>query len=371
MIGTEIANYRILEKLGEGGMGVVYKAIDTSLDRPVALKALNAEYSRNPELLERFRAEAKMQANLSHSNIAMLYSFVVQDGQGWMVMEYVEGETVAHMIERRGLLPIQEVIPLFTQALQGIGYAHRIGIIHRDIKPSNLIVNRSGILKVMDFGIAKVVGSRGLTRTGTQMGTAYYMSPEQVLNKPVDIRSDIYSLGVTLYEMLTASVPFQGDSDFQVLSDHVYTPPQPPSRVHPYIPKSVENAVLKALEKNPDARFQTVEEFATALEHPTQGDVRKRTPVPARGQSPKQAPRIPRPSALLGKRWREILAGGIGLLGLALCIWAFFPHKTQPVVNPRPVEPAPVTRSEPSVVPTPPPPEPSPSPRSPLLQSRD
>src|SRR5262249_12178669 len=268
MIGTEIGSYRILEKLGEGGMGVVYKAVDTSLDRIVAVKVLGSELARNPELVQRFRNEAKAQANLNHTNLATLYAFLVQGDTASMVMEFVDGETFEGMILRRGPIPALEAIPMFKQALLGIGYAHRSGIIHRDIKPSNLMVNRMGIIKVMDFGIAKVMGTRGMTRTGTQMGTGWYMSPEQVLNKPVDIRSDIYSLGVTLYQMLSAHVPFEGDSDFQIMSDHLNTAPPPPTRFYPYIPKGVENAVLKALEKNPDSRFQTVEEFGVALEHP-------------------------------------------------------------------------------------------------------
>ncbi len=215
MTGTALGGYRIVRELGEGGMGIVYEAVDTALDRRVALKVLHSEYSRNPELLERFRTEAKAQANLNHANIATLYAFVAEGGQAGMVMEYVDGETIAQIIQRRGLLPSDYAIPLFRQALLGIGYAHRRGIIHRDIKPANLMVDRQGMVKVMDFGIAKVLGSRGLTRTGTQMGTAFYMSPEQITSKGVDIRSDIYSLGVTLYEMLTASVPFQGESDFR------------------------------------------------------------------------------------------------------------------------------------------------------------
>jgi serine/threonine-protein kinase len=268
MIGTEIANYRIVEKLGQGGMGVVYKAVDLSLDRPVAVKMLNSDLARNPELVERFRAEARAQANLNHTNLATLYSFIVHECNAMMVMEFVDGETVERQIRRRGPIPSQEAIPLFKQALLGIGYAHRMGIIHRDLKPSNLMLSRNGIVKVMDFGIAKVMGTRGMTRTGTQMGTAFYMSPEQVLNKPVDIRSDIYSLGITLYEMLTAHVPFEGESEYQIMSDHVSTPPPPPTRFYPYIPKGVENAVLKAIQKGSDARFQTVEQFGSALEHP-------------------------------------------------------------------------------------------------------
>lgn len=268
MIGTEIASYRILEKLGEGGMGVVYKAVDTALDRMVAIKVLSSEFSRNPELVERFRAEARAQANLNHTNLATLYTFLVQDGNASMVMEFVDGETFEQMVSRRGQMSAQDAVPLFRQVLLGIGYAHRAGIIHRDIKPSNLMLNRSGIVKVMDFGIAKVIGARGLTRTGTLMGTRSYMSPEQVMDNPLDTRSDIYSLGVTLYQMLTAHVPFEGDSDFQIMSDHVNTPPPLLTRFCPSVPKGVENAVLKALEKYPEQRFQTVEEFGIALEHP-------------------------------------------------------------------------------------------------------
>jgi serine/threonine protein kinase len=171
MIGTEIGSYRILEQIGQGGMGVVYKAVDTGLDRFVAMKVLNPDLSRNPELVSRFRAEAKAQANLNHTNLATLYAFLVQDGTAVMVMEYVDGETFAQMIRRRGPIPEQEAVPLFRQALLGIGYAHRAGILHRDIKPSNLMLNKNGLVKVMDFGIAKVMGVQGMTRTGTQLGT--------------------------------------------------------------------------------------------------------------------------------------------------------------------------------------------------------
>ncbi len=268
MIGTEIASYRILEKLGQGGMGVVYKAVDTGLDRMVAMKVLNPDLSKNPELVERFRSEARAQANLNHTNLATLYAFMVHQGTAIMVMEFVEGETFAQMIRRRGPIPEVEAIPLFRQALLGIGYAHRAGILHRDIKPSNLMLNKNGLVKVMDFGIAKVMGARGMTRTGTQLGTLAYMSPEQIQNRNVDIRSDVYELGITLYEMLTGHLPFESDSEFQIMQDHVYTPPPPPSKYYPYINKGVENVILKSIEKNSDARFQTVEQFGAALEHP-------------------------------------------------------------------------------------------------------
>jgi serine/threonine protein kinase len=269
MIGTQIENYLIQAQLGEGGMGTVYRALETHLDRTVAIKVLNTDLARDPSIVERFRSEARAQANLNHTNIATLYAFLVFQGNPVMVMEYVEGDTFQQLVNRRGPIPSQEAIPLFRQALLGISAAHRMGIVHRDIKPSNLMLNRAGIVKVMDFGIAKVASSvNNLTRTGAQMGTVFYMSPEQVKGERVDIRSDIYSLGITLYELLTANVPFSASSEFQVLNDHVNTPPPPPSKFYPYLPKGLENIILKSLEKNPDQRFQTAEEFGAALEHP-------------------------------------------------------------------------------------------------------
>ncbi len=292
LVGTQVANYKILERLGEGGMGVVYKAVDINLDRVVAIKALNTELTGNPELEQRFRAEAKAQANLNHTNLATLYTLLIESGLPLMVMEYIEGETFEQMVQRRGPIPGQETVPIFRQALLGIGYAHRMGIIHRDIKPSNIMLNKQGIVKVMDFGIAKVLGARGMTRTGTQMGTAFYMSPEQVLNRGLDIRSDIYSLGVTLYEMLTANVPFSGDSDYLVMTSHVNAPPPLPTTFYPYIPQGLQNAVLKALEKSPDARFQTVEEFEAALAQPDTFGVApvQATPKPATATLVERAP---------------------------------------------------------------------------------
>jgi hypothetical protein len=268
MVGSEIGNYKIVEKIGAGGMGVVYKAIDTHLDRVVAVKALSPEFSGNATLLERFRGEARAQAQLNHPNLATLYAFLVENDAAYMVMEFVDGETFHAMVARRGPIPAEEAVPLFRQALAGIGYAHRLGIVHRDIKPSNIMLNREGIVKVMDFGLAKVTGEHGVTRTGVRLGTAYYMSPEQILVKPVDLRSDIYSLGATLYEVLTGQAPFHADSEFEILNDHVNTPPPPLTRAHPQIPSEIENAVLKALAKNPDQRFQSAEQFSAALERP-------------------------------------------------------------------------------------------------------
>jgi len=343
VIGTEIGNYRIVDKIGAGGMGVVYKAIDTQLDRVVAVKALNPELSANPTLLQRFRGEARAQAQLNHPNLATLYAFLVQDGVAYMVMEFVDGETFHAMLARRGPIPAAEAVPLFRQALAGIGQAHRLGIVHRDIKPSNIMLNREGVVKVMDFGLAKVAGDHGVTRTGVRLGTAYYMSPEQILVKPVDARSDIYSLGATLYEMLTARAPFQADSEYQILNDHVNTPPPPPSRLHE-MPSGIEHAVLKALAKNPDDRFQTVEQFSAALEHPVEfylaATVANAAPLaPEQRVSVTPAPVAPAAPAKAGL-WtgrRKLMAGCGGALICLLAGWLIFRPQTQMIVQtPRP-----------------------------------
>lgn len=266
MIGTEIGNYRIVEKLGEGAMGAVYKAVDVNLDSPVVLRALNVELGGDPEREQRFRAEIKALGHLHHTNLVALQGLLIEQGRPWMVMEFVEGETLEQMVRRRGPIPADEAVALFHQALAGAAYAHRAGVVHRDIKPANLIVNREGVVKVMDFGVANILSTRGLAKSGTRIGTPAYMSPEQFLNRPVDARSDIYSLGVTLYEMLTGKVPFSANNDFQIMSDHVNAPAPPLTQVFAFVPKSAEQAVLKALEKNPDARYQSAEQFAEALD---------------------------------------------------------------------------------------------------------
>jgi len=268
MIGKKIANYEITGKLGEGGMGVVYKGMDTNLGRPVAVKMLTAELAHNPEIVERFRAEARAQANLNHANLAVLYAFLVEDGTAFMVMEFVEGQTFEQLIRASGPIPPEKALPLFKQALMGVGAAHRMGIVHRDIKPSNIMLNTAGIVKVMDFGIAKVVGTRGMTRTGMQLGTPAYMAPEQIQNKPIDTRTDIYALGITLYQMLSGQLPFQHDSDFETMNSQVAAQPPPMQQMFPYAPIQYQNVVMKALEKDPNNRFQTVEAFSAALENP-------------------------------------------------------------------------------------------------------
>ncbi len=279
MIGTEISQYRLIEKLGEGGMGVVYKAMDVMLDRVVAVKLVSAELADNQELLERFKSEAKVQATLSHPNVATLYSYLVWEGRAVMVMEFIEGETLQQMIARRGPVPSEIAVPLFKQALLGVGAAHRRGIVHRDIKPANIMVNGDGQIKVMDFGIAKVLGVDGRTRTNLRMGTAWYMAPEQVLNRKVDARTDIYALGVTLYEILSGQVPFRADSEYEILSAHVQRQPELPTEHYPHIPQSCVSAVMRALEKEPENRFASTDEFIAALNQNASGSTATITPA--------------------------------------------------------------------------------------------
>jgi len=331
VVGRQIAHYRIEAQLGEGGMGVVYRAVDLTLDRPVAVKMLTPELARNTSLKERFQAEAKAQANLNHTNIATLYSFVQDGDNSFIVMEYVDGETFEEMI-RRGPIPPGQAIQLFQQALSGLGFAHRAGIVHRDIKPGNLMVNRHGIVKVLDFGLAKVLGSERRTRSGVRVGSVSYMSPEQIRNEPLDARSDVYSLGVTLYEMLSGQAPFAGDSDYQVMLDHVNQPPPPILPRHP-IPAGVEAAVRKALEKDPGRRFQNVEEFRDALQPLGTTAARENSSAPAR--------RTPLAKVLV------LGAAGVAVLALGFWAWHSRPAEGTPASLP-PAGAAAATSASPS-----------------------
>ena len=266
MIGNVIGNYKITEKIGEGGMGAVYKGVDLMLEREVAVKVLKPELANQPQVVERFRSEAVTLAKLNHPNIATLFNFVRQADSFFMVLEFVKGTPLDNLIESHGSIACEHAIPLFCQMLEGIEHAHGFGIIHRDIKPANMMLTDKGVLKVLDFGIARALGSARLTRAGHLIGTIEYMSPEQVRGFETDARSDIYSLGMVLYEMLTGRVPFQSDSEFELMKAQVEQLPTPPRQFSPNIPEQVEWAILCATEKDPEKRFQTAGAFCDAIE---------------------------------------------------------------------------------------------------------
>jgi serine/threonine-protein kinase len=265
MIGRTVGTYQILEKIGEGGMGTVYKGVDQMLERTVAIKVLRAELAREPRIVERFRTEAITLARLNHPNVATLYSFLREGDDFFMVMEYVPGATLEDLL-KKGPLPVDEAVPLFCQALNGVAHAHALGIVHRDLKPANVMRTPEGVVKVMDFGIARVLGTTRMTRTGHLIGTIEYMAPEQVRGRETDARSDVYALGIVLYEMVTGQVPFEADSDFELMRAQAEDRPPPPRTVMPSVPAAIEKAILRALAKSPEARFQTVANFREVLE---------------------------------------------------------------------------------------------------------
>lgn len=265
MIGSVVGNYKIIDKIGEGGMGAVFKGVDLMLEREVAIKMLRPELARQPQVVERFRTEAVTLAKLNHSNVATLHSFFRQGDDFFMVMEFVRGQTLDDVIRAQGAMQCDRAIELFCMALEGIDHAHKMGIVHRDIKPANMMLTETGSIKVMDFGIARVLGSDRLTKAGHLIGTVEYMSPEQVRGEETDARSDIYSLGILLYEMLTGRVPFSSTSEYELMRCQIEVAPTPP-RVHaPHIPLSVEQAIMRSLAKKRDARYQSASEFRLML----------------------------------------------------------------------------------------------------------
>jgi serine/threonine-protein kinase len=264
-IGSMVGQYRIVEKLGEGGMGVVYKAIDTMIERPVAIKMLNPEIARQPNLLDRFRTEAVTVAKLNHSGIATLYSFMQQDQDFFMVMEYVPGKTLEAIEKERGALPWQVAVPLACKILEAIQPAHEMGIVHRDIKPANIMLTTWGTIKVMDFGISRMLAAPRMTTEGRLIGTIEYISPERVEGKPIDIRADIYSLAVVLFEMLCNRLPFQSDSEFELMRSHLQNPMPSFQEVGCDAPLAIEEVLRVAMAKSPEDRYGSCDAFAAAL----------------------------------------------------------------------------------------------------------
>lgn len=264
LIGKVVGSYTITAFIGEGGMGTVWEGKHNSIDRKVAIKVLHPQYARNEKVRERFRREATTLSKLQHPNIVALYDYVETETDLFLVMEYVDGTDLDELVKKHtGPLPNDRLGPLFKQILSAIGYAHKMNVIHRDIKPANFMVTQDGTVKVLDFGIAKLLeDDQHLTKTGMRMGTTFYMSPEQVNGQGIDQRSDIYSLGVMLFVLATGQAPFEATStEFQIFNKIVNEPLPKPTSVYPGVTPSVEALIYKATAKNPANRFQTCEEF--------------------------------------------------------------------------------------------------------------
>jgi beta-lactam-binding protein with PASTA domain/tRNA A-37 threonylcarbamoyl transferase component Bud32 len=257
--------YEVVRALARGGMAEVYLARDQLLDRPVAVKVLFPEYAREASFVERFRREAQAAANLSHPNIVAIYDWGQEDSTYFIVMEYVDGQSLRDLLRSRDRLSPQESAQIGADIAGALGYANRAGVVHRDVKPGNVLITPSGIVKVTDFGIARSGTSEGLTQTGSVMGTATYFSPEQAQGLPVDGRSDVYSLGVVLYEMVCGSPPFSGDTPVAVAYKHVREEVEPPSRRVPALPPDFERIVLAAMAKDVDSRYQSADDLRTDL----------------------------------------------------------------------------------------------------------
>ncbi len=263
---TQVGVYKTLEKIGEGGMGEVYRGLDTMLEREVAIKQLRAEFAGRSDIVERFRTEAVTLGKLNHPNVVTLYSFLREDNALYMVLEFVRGETLDAMIRRRGALPWTEAVGLVIQALRGLEHAHVMQVIHRDVKPANVILTPAGVLKLMDFGIARILNTARMTRVGHMIGTLEYMAPEQVRGGDGDARADLYSLAIVLYELLTGHTPFKGATDYELIKAQVEASAPPLSAFGVVVPPALAKVLARALEKAPEKRFQSAAAFAQALQ---------------------------------------------------------------------------------------------------------
>jgi eukaryotic-like serine/threonine-protein kinase len=259
-----IGDYEILKELGAGGMGKVYQVRNVITDRVEAMKVLLPDLASTPDLAARFLREVKLTASLDHPNICALRTAFSNDNRLYMVMEYVEGTTMATKLDM-GPLTVNEAVKYIGQVLSAVSYAHQLHIIHRDIKPANMMLTTQGMIKLMDFGIARSGDEKGLTMTGTTLGSIGYMSPEQVKGDPTDGRSDLYSVGIVLYEFVTGRRPFVANSEYSIMAAHLNQAPKPPLELNPGLPEVLNEIILMAIAKDPAKRFQTAEAFANAL----------------------------------------------------------------------------------------------------------
>ncbi len=271
LTGKQLGPYQIVAPLGEGGMAAVYKAYQPSMDRYVALKVLPRHFASDPEFIGRFSQEAKVIANLQHPHILPVHDFGESDGYSYLAMRFIEGGTLTDWLKENGPLSLEKIRSIMTQVGGALDYAHAQGVIHRDIKPSNILVDQWGNCLLTDFGLAKMAASTAhLTQTGGILGTPSYMSPEQGLGKKIDHRSDIYSLGVVLYQMAIGRLPYQAETPMAVVIKHIHDPLPPPSQFQPDFSEGLERVILKSLAKSPEDRFESAGEMVKALKSATE-----------------------------------------------------------------------------------------------------
>jgi serine/threonine protein kinase len=368
-VGSTIGDYQVIDILGAGGMGKVYKVRNTISDRVEAMKVLLPDLASAPELADRFLREIKVQASLEHPNIASLHTAIRIDNQLVMLMEFVDGVTLEHRA-KEGPIPVPQAVDYIRQVLSALEYAHAHGVIHRDIKPANMMLTPGGVVKLMDFGIAKAANDHKLTMTGTTMGSLYYMSPEQIQGATtLDARADLYSLGVSLYELVTGKRPFDGDSQFAIMSAHLQTTPVPPIELDPKLPQMLNDVILMSVMKDPGGRFQTATAFRNAL-----GNVilpSAMTTAPAAAPAPAPAPFLIQPTQPANsgagqsksKRGLWMAIGALAAAAAVIGVIELAPWKGSQAKVLSPAQTA--TTSPAPAVDTAPPPQPAPTPAAP------
>lgn len=324
---TFAGRYQIIEELGKGGMGRVYKVLDKEVNAKVALKLIKPEVSAHKNTIDRFRNELKIARDISHKNICRMYDLGREAGNYFITMEYVSGEDLKSFIRRSRQLVVGTAIFIAKGVCEGLAEAHRLGVIHRDLKPGNIMIDKEGNPKIMDFGIARSISVKGITGTGVMIGTPEYMSPEQVEGKEVDQRSDIYSLGIILYEMLTGQVPFEGDTPFTIGVKQKSEIPTDPMELNAQIPHDLSRLILRCLEKEKEARYQYVDELRTNLEKIEKGIPTTERPIPKRKTVASKPITV-----TLSRKNVFIPAAVIALAATAAIIWFTFFKKEAPLL---------------------------------------